>query len=154
MTDEQFNNFVDSCYDKLEAKSAILFGEYKIGTYDKYWFDQDMQTLQFKNGNNVEIEFEFICIGTLAHKKDTWMWAWANESFSDEIRKKSEALKSLKLLTGYDLFESSGFVCDKEMAYELTAMGVETLNSLGMYKIPGEKSDLFLALKGVKKNEI
>ncbi|WBW95850.1 hypothetical protein [Oceanirhabdus sp. W0125-5] len=33
-----------------------------------------------------------------------------------------------------------------DRCYEITAMAVNYLNGLGMYKIPGEKSHLFVAL--------
>lgn len=32
------------------------------------------------------------------------------------------------------------------MAYETVAMALNYLDALGMYKLPGEKSDLFVAL--------
>lgn len=150
MTAEQFNEFVDKCYEELEVKQEKLFNLYNIGTYDSYWFDQATKTLQFKNNDEVGLEFNIICIGTWAHQKNTWMWGWANESFTNEIRQDASILRGLKELTGYKVFEELGFECDESMAYELTAMALNYLNALAMYKIPGEKNDLFLALMGIK----
>lgn len=146
MTDEQFDEFLDKCYGELEEKQGRMFSEHNIGTYEKYWFDQLTRTLQFKNDNKVEVEFYIVCIGTWAHQKDTWMWGWANNSFAEEIRLEAETLKGLREITGYELFEKEGFGCDETMAYELTAMAVHYLNAMGMYKIPGERSHLFMAL--------
>lgn len=110
------------------------------------WFDQITKTLQFKNNDEVLLEFKIICIGTWAHKNKTWMWGWANESFTDEIREDAEVLKGLKDLTGYEVFEEEGFECDESMAYEAAAKALNYLKALGMYRIPGEKSHLFVAL--------
>lgn len=146
MTDEQFDVFVDKCYKEMEDKQEKLFNIYNIGTYDNYWFDQTTKTLQFKNGDEVLLEFNIVCIGTWAHQKNTWMWGWANESFTNEIRDDAAVLRGLKEFTGYGVFEKIGFECDEGMAYESVAMAVNHLNALGMYKIPVEKSDLFVAL--------
>lgn len=146
MTDEQFNEFVDRCYEELEKKQEKLFNIYNMGAYDSYWFDQTTRTLKFKNNDEILLEFKIICVGTWAYKKNTWMWGWANESFTNEIRKDAEVLKKLKELTGYGVFEKQGFVCDESMAYETVSMAVSYLNALGMYKIPGQKSHLFVAL--------
>jgi hypothetical protein len=96
--------------------------------------------------DKVMLEFKIMCIGTWAHQKNTWMWGWANESFTAEIREDACVLKGLKELTGYDVFEKLGFECDEVMAYETVAMALNYINALGVYKIPGEKSDLFVAL--------
>ncbi|ADL51190.1 DUF6882 domain-containing protein [Clostridium cellulovorans] len=146
MTDEQFDQFINKCYEELEDKQKKLFDIYNIGSYESYWFDQMTRTLQFKNNDKVMLEFKVLCIGTWAHQKNNWMWGWANESFTDEIREEASVLKGLKELTGYDVFEELGFQCDEIMAYEAVAMALSYLDALGMYKIPGGKSHLFLAL--------
>lgn len=146
MTDEEFDEFSDECYTELERKQQQLFSKYNIGAYEEYWFDQETRSLQFKNNGKKVIELEVICVGTWAHQKNTWMWAWANSSFLPEIRSDSEKLKVLKKITGYDLFENNGFECDETMAYELTAFAVQLLNAMGMYRVPGERSHLFVAL--------
>ncbi|QLY81812.1 hypothetical protein HZF06_09575 [Clostridium intestinale] len=150
MTNEQFDDFVDKCYEEMEQKQEKLFNTYNIGTYDKYWFDQETKTLQFKNNDEVLLEFNIVCIGTWGHQKNTWMWGWANASFTNEIREDAILLKGLTEYTGYEVFKKIGFECDEVMAYESVAMAVNYLNALGMYKIPGEKSDLFVALMEIK----
>ena len=107
--------------------------------------------LQFRNNNIVELEFDIVCIGSWAHKKETWMWSWANASMTDECRKDSELLKGLKVRTGYDIFEMEGLKCNELLAYELVAMSIKQLNAIGMYRIPGETSHLFVAL--IRKRE-
>ncbi|MCT4594216.1 MAG: hypothetical protein N4A57_08115 [Anaeromicrobium sp.] len=146
MTKEQFEKFLAKVYEELENKQESLFSDYNIGTYESYWFNQNSKTLQFKNNEKVELEFKIVCIGTWAHEKGTWMWSWANESFTEDIRKDSEELKKLKEITRYDAFEMEAFQCDENTAYEITAISVKHLDALGMYKMPGEKSHLFVAL--------
>lgn len=146
MTDEQFNEFIDACYEEVEIKQSDLKMNYGIGSYHEYWYDQISKTLQFKNNGKVELEFYVIFIGSWAHKKNTWMWCWANKSFTDECRKDAESLKNLKLKTSFDIFEKEVFNCNEEMAYDLTAMGINHLNAIGMYRVPRENNHLFIAI--------
>jgi hypothetical protein len=40
MTDKQFDEFVNKCYEQLEQKQEKIFDIYNIGSYEEYWFDQ------------------------------------------------------------------------------------------------------------------
>jgi len=146
MTDDQFENFLDQCYKDLELKQNLMYDAYKIGSYSEFWFDQEIGVLQFKNKNVVELEFEVVCIGSWAHKNETWMWSWANPSMTSDSRNFSGKIKALKEKTGLDIFENEGLNCNEIMAYELVAMSVHQLEVIGMYRVPGEKSHLFVAL--------
>lgn len=48
MTDEQFENYLVMCYDKLESKQQKFISDYNIYNFDEYWYDQDRCILQFK----------------------------------------------------------------------------------------------------------
>lgn len=146
MNDDQFDEFVDSCYEELEMKQANLIDQYNLGNYERYWLNGDERTLDFITNDITEITFKINYIGTWSHKNNNWMWAWANESMSDQIRVESSKLKELKDLTGYEIFNNNGFECDELMSMELTAMAVHQLNAIGMYRIPGVRSHLYVAL--------
>ena len=48
MTNEQFESYLDMCYDKLESKQQKFISDYNIDNFDEYWYDQDQGILQFK----------------------------------------------------------------------------------------------------------
>lgn len=146
MTNDQFNEFVDSCYQDLEEKQKNLMEQFDIGRYERYWLNGEERILDFITNNVTEIKFKIIYIGTWSHTNENWMWAWANESMTDQIRDESRQLEELVDITGYEVFENNGIECDEGMSMELTAMAVHRLDALGMYRIPGEKSHLYLAI--------
>jgi hypothetical protein len=146
MSDDQFDEFVDICYEALETKQANLMEQYCLGSYERYWLNGEEQTLDFITNEVTEITFRIIYIGTWSHKNNNWMWAWANESMTDQIRAESRKLEELKELTGYEVFKNNGFECDELMSMELTAMAVNQLSAIGMYRIPGERSHLYVAI--------
>lgn len=146
MTDNQFDEYLDYCYENLEKKQDILLKEYGIGEFQEYWYDQESSKIQFKSDGKVVLEFIVVFIGSWSGKRNTWMWAWANNSMTNETKDLSSVLKELKSITGFGIFTKEYFDCDEAMAHELTAFSVEHLKARGMYISPDGKSKLFMAL--------
>lgn len=146
MTNEQFDNYLDECYEKLESKQQKFLESYEIDRFDEYWYDQEHGILQFKIDNQVKLEFNVVFIGSWSSLSNSWMWSWANESMIDSARSESVFLKGLQNKTGSEVFANPFFECDEEMAYELTAFAVDYSNAIGMYMSPDESSSLFMAV--------
>ncbi|MBY3619530.1 hypothetical protein HGO21_08225 [Acinetobacter sp. CUI P1] len=146
MTDKQFDEYLNFCYENLEIKQKVLIQDYKIGEFHEYWYDQESSKLQFKSDGNVMLEFSVVFIGSWSNNSNTWMWAWANNSMTNGVKKTSSILKELTSITGSDIFTKECFECDEIRAHELTAMSVEHLQAKGMYISPSDNSKLFLAL--------
>lgn len=150
MTDEEFDKFLTECYQELENKQALLFENYNLGSYDSFWLDQTTQSLQFKNSEEVGLEFIVMPIGSWSSKSNTWMWAWANKSFTEEFKSNAIILKDLANTTGYDIFTEEMLEIDEFMAHELTAMAVHHIDAIGMYITPSNELKTFLALVKLK----
>jgi hypothetical protein len=78
------------------------------------------------------------------------MWAWANDSITDEARTKTEKIKDLADYTGYDIFEVEAFEAEESLAHQLTAMAAHYLDAIGIYIAPSGSLKTFLALIKVK----
>jgi hypothetical protein len=152
MTDEQFDKFLDECYDNLEKKQAKLLEEYGISNFDEYWYDQEESILQFKTNNRMELEFNIIFIGSWTKNSNSWMWSWANNSTTDNVKVRSRRIKELQEVTGAEIFTCPCFECDEYMAQELVAFAVEHLNAKGMYISPNGNSQLFMAIMSENKS--
>ncbi|MBA2937418.1 hypothetical protein HZF08_03810 [Paenibacillus sp. CGMCC 1.16610] len=147
MTDSQFDEYLELCYENLQKKQEILLTEYGLGNFQEYWYDQETSKIQFKNEGKVMLEFSVVFIGSWSSESNTWMWAWANNSMTDQTRAQSSALKEIESITGIGIFTKQCFNCDEAMAHELTAFSVEHLKANGMYISPDGKSHVFMALK-------
>ena len=60
MTNEQFESYLDMCYDKLESKQQKFISDYNIDNFDEYWYDRDRGILQFKNNGQISLEFSVV----------------------------------------------------------------------------------------------
>jgi hypothetical protein len=146
MTDNEFDVFLEDCYQELQDKQASLGKDYGIGSYGEYWLDQTTESIQFKDDGTVKLEFAIVPVGSWSSNGNSWQWAWANKSFTDSLKSQAEIIKGLASYTGFDIFEMGAFEADENMAHELTAMAVHYLDALGMYIVPSGNLKIFFAL--------
>ena len=154
MNDQQFQEFIGTAMQELQAKQVQLQSEFSIGEWPRWELDQESEQIYFLDeSGKIAVQASFIFIGSYAPKSDSWKWGWSNQSITPSLREKALPLKRLKEVTGFDLFGFEGtFDVDEPMAWELAAMSVQLLNAEGCYRAPsddgGPKS--FLALRGVQ----
>lgn len=154
MDDHHFGAFLARAVQELADKQERLQTEYGLGSFARWWFDQQAATLQFLDENGrLGLEAEFVDIGSFSVRAGTWVWAWANSSVLPASRERSSQLKALGGLTGMDVFvEESAFAVSEEMAWELAAISVMHLEAVGCYRAPASTGNLsmFLALTTIR----
>lgn len=156
MTDDDFERFLSSAMEELHEKQTLLAEKHGLGTFARWWFDQETEMLDFmdEDGRKV-LEASVIDIGSFAQEPGTWKWAWANDSLTDSLRDKASSLKALADQTGFALFAEEGaFDIDgAPMAWELAAVSVRHLGALGVYRAPSSKKPLmsFLAIMTIRR---
>jgi hypothetical protein len=147
MTDDEFDAFVEASVSELETKQEALISKWKLGSLGRYLFDQPTARLQFFDASgNVVVKASVVPIGTYSPKGETWMWAWANDSFLEPLRSQASKLRTLGQITGVPVFDTPSFTADPDMAGELAAISVKHLGALGFYRAPGPRSDVYLAI--------
>ena len=149
MTNEEFEKYMNLCFQEMGNRQNKLLEEYGLQNYKDFWYSQTSETLQFKTDGKVEIEFEVIQIGSWSSISNSWMWTWANESVTEKTRQKSAKIKELAKITGYDVFSLEAFEAKESSAHQLTAISAYYLNAIGYYIAPFDELKSFLALTNV-----
>ena len=150
MNEFEFEKLISESTDALRRKQAALEERFGLGTYARWHHDGEAGTLTFSNDDGADIvEARTTEIGTYSLNSRTWMWAWANNSVTDAQRAKSARLKGLFDVTGMRLFHEAHFDADEFLAWELAALGVHHLNSLGCYRGPVRHLWVFLSIDDV-----
>jgi hypothetical protein len=155
MTNSEFEDYLDNANDDLRRKQDALQTEYGMGSFSRWWFEQATAKLQFfDDKDHLSLEADIIDIGSYSSKSSTWKWAWSNETVLHALRVKSEKLKELEGVTGFDLFSTeSAFEIDgEEMAWEFTALAVQHLGAIGAYRAPSSSggSTSFFAITSIR----
>ena len=91
------------------------------------------------------MEFPITAIGTHSAERQTWLWAWANDSCPSAAREASAAIKSLYDLTGFKVFDDIGIDASSGDAQDLSACAIHALGAIGLYRCPSEAT-LYLAV--------
>ena len=147
MTEEEFDTYVDRCFELVETQNALLVEKYGLGKFDSWSLDQTENVLSFSDGTHRDIAFKVDAIGSLS--KDNWLWAWANTSLTENIREASNRMISLFDETGYEIFRMQRFKADETMAWELSGMALDLIGGLGTYRCPSSESHLFVVVREV-----
>jgi len=155
MTDEEFAIFIGSATEELKVKQEQMTKSYQLGSWPRWWFDQETETLDFLDGDGTKrLEASVVDIGSYSSESNTWKWAWANDSLTDSLREKASSLQALADLTGFSIFddETAVEIDGLPMAWELAAIGVRHLGALGVYRAPSSERPLFsfLAITSIR----
>lgn len=153
MTDDELDDLLDCCLSELQRKQDVLTSSCGLGTFSSFWFDQPSGTLEFRDRNGqTRLTAKAMPVGSHSRRSGTWMWAWANKSILPELRQAAERLQQLSSDTGVSAFSQPTLtVADAETPWELTAFAVHYLGAIGAYKVPGDLSDLYLAICSVER---
>ena len=151
MTDEEFQNYLDSTFEEMEEKQNKLEQVFGLGHFDRYELDPDEETIFFSADGKNGVKAKFIPIGTYSLENESWMWGWHNSAFTDGLREKSGKLKALADITGIEMFENPTAGADEEMAWEMAAMSLHVLDADGLYRVPGNNLLYFYAIYDIEK---
>jgi hypothetical protein len=146
MNEAESEQFVDGCYEHLEKVQENFYTEFEIEKYQSYYYDQAQEIIQFENEDGSALSFSYIGIGSYHAEKQSWMWDWANETTEEEQRAKSEQLRELFYITGNTQFNDPVLLIDEDRVWELAAMSFAHLKAIGMYTIPNDDLQIFIAL--------
>ncbi len=130
----------NSCALHVEMQDRFL-SKYKIDSHDRWDRDQDTGILVFSDKGKPKIEANFHVAGSLSLRSDTWMWAWANEAFSEPVRIASRRVRELGEKQGFLPLSAHITDASEEDAGHFTAIMAKELNAIGSYRT--REDDLF-----------
>lgn len=147
MNELQFEEFLSSAVEALQAKNDLLRQQHGIGSFARWDHNGEVGELTFSNPDDADnLVVRTTEIGSYSLKTETWLWAWANESFADAERAKAAKLKKLFDKTGMRIFTDPHFDCDEYLAWELAAVSVQYLEGTGCYRGPAEHLWIFWSI--------
>lgn len=139
MTDDEFAALQQRSESELAEKQAVFVQ--RIGGSASWHYDLDASTLVVGMQR-----FAITAIGTHNASMNTWLWAWANDSFSDRARAVASEIRCLAQITGFQVFEMPGIQASRDEAHVFTALAVHVLAAIGFFRVEDDDRTLFLAV--------
>lgn len=137
LTDEQFHAFLSACRDELADKQARFNA--RIAGAARWHYE--LADCSLTVGAH---RFCMVPVGTFSHEHQSWLWAWANDSFPDAARDASRRIQGLHATTGFRVFLNAGLSASRDDALSFTALAVHHLGGVGFFRCPAD-ADLYLA---------
>lgn len=138
MSDSQFHAFLNQCREELHMKQKQLCQQ-PLDT--PYQFN--LETGSFTLGTS---RMSCIAIGSYCPSRSTWLWSWANDAFSEKVRRPSERFKNLFEITGFRVFVEEGVKATQQDAEDFAAMAVHVAEGIGFWRSTSDDLEQYLCL--------
>lgn len=145
MTPEQLQAFVDRCASALRDKQEAFLAAENLASFRAFDLNRGKALLRFREGSLPDREYPVILLGTWLANRNSWLWAWAEDSLPAGTRRRAKGVQRLLDLTGLELWRQERLDCDEAMSWDLAAVAVEALEARGVYRIPGPGAHTFVA---------
>jgi hypothetical protein len=139
MSDEDFSAFLAHCRAEFAARQSRLLPRITAAAT----FSYDLNDCSLTLG---EEHFTIIPVGTHNASLQTWLWAWANDSFPPAARESSRRLQGLFQTTGFRVFLDPGITATSTDAQDFTAIAVHHVNAIGFFRKTSNDVTLYLAI--------
>jgi hypothetical protein len=126
MSVAEYDAFVSTCraeLDERQAKLVELAGDSRC--------EFDLHEGVFTLAGHT---FKASVSGSHCLSRGTWLWGWANDSYTDAARRRFAIFQGLQDVTGFRRFADAGCHASAEEAANLTALAVHHVGGVGFWR--------------------
>lgn len=148
--DEVLVELISSSFAYLQAQQERFMADYRIGSHERWDWDQNSGTLLFSNAGLPVVECHVDFVGSFSSRSDSWRWAWANDSFVEPIKARSREVRALGEELGLLSLACAQWPGDPVDGWEMTAVMARQLNAIGAYRAPSEAGFLYMTVRDAR----
>lgn len=148
--DEAFDHLLSDAVAYLEERQCELRERFRIDGYERFDWNQDSGYLVFSDQGQAKVVADIQFVGSVSTRSDTWLWAWANNSYLEpvrartrEVRQYGEEHRFLKLASAY-------WSATEVDGWEMTAVSAFLLGARGGYRSPSERGFTFMIITDIR----
>ncbi len=146
-------DFISEASAYLTRQQDAAKREFDLGSWERYFWDQDTGTLTFSTGEKPGVIADILIVGSIAHKPGTWLWSWANSSIVESMSEPIRRVRRFGEERGFDKLVDSTWPGDETDGWEMAAAAALVLSAKGAYRAPDEDGALFLVLTNIYRVE-
>ncbi|UUY10437.1 hypothetical protein LRS11_10570 [Pseudomonas sp. J452] len=145
--EEVLHALIAESFDYLQAQQDSFMATYRIGEHKRWDWYQETGQLIFSNDGKPAVECAVDFVGTFSSHSDTWMWAWANESFLELVKARSRVVRELGESLDFLKLACATWSADPVDGWEMTAVMAHQLGAIGSYRAPSERGFLYMVVR-------
>lgn len=147
---EDWEAFVASCRESLGNLQSLLESRFGIGGYERYDYDQATKQIVFSNQGVPGVIADIEVVGTFSRSSGSWMWSWANFSLLPKVRTRIRRVRTLGEKRSFPRLTTYLWPADVCDAWDMAAIAAHVLRAQGVYRSPGEFTDLFMTISKIR----
>lgn len=141
-----FKELVDSSFEYLQNIQDSFMENYHIGNHERWDWNQDTGKLIFSHDGAPVLECEIDFVGSTSSTSGTWMWAWANESFVENVKSRSREIRKLGDNNQFLKMACGLWVADEVDGWEMTAIMAKLTGAIGAYRAPHDNGFVYMVV--------
>ena len=141
-----YRAFVKQCARDFEKVQKKFIRDYRMGTHDRWFYEQDISTITFSRGDT-ERHFRYLSLGTYSHRSGTWMWSWRNPTTVEPNKWETLKIKRYGERKGFHRLREGQFLVREDEGLEFVAIAHKLLGGLGSYQVPAGNVTGYLLIK-------
>jgi hypothetical protein len=147
---QAFEQLVLDATSYLTARQAALKAEFRLADYERYDWYQETGQLVFSQHGKARVIADIQFVGSVSSASDTWLWAWANESFLETVRADVRKVREYGTDRQFLRLASARWKATEVDGWEMTAVAALLLKTQGAYRSPSERGATFMMLNDVR----
>jgi len=145
----EFKALLDQSMEELRLKTSAHVAIARLGQAEKWNLDQDQGDLVFTLPDMI-VTCPAQIIGSYDSRGRTWMWAWANPSIADNLKRDALKVKAYGLEHRVGRLTTAEWVGDETEAWKMTALAVMLCAAQGAYRGPAGTTFVFMTFGPVR----
>ncbi|SFO46821.1 hypothetical protein SAMN05428949_5277 [Chitinophaga sp. YR627] len=148
-----YSSFADKCVEELKVLQDNLTNEYDLDWYENWFYNHATGLLTFSTGDK-ELNFRYFDVGSYSERSKTWKWSWDNTSTPDEIKEKTQLVRSFGERSNFPKLITGQFESNEAESWEFAAIATKLSNGIGVYRPVNDKQlMIFLVITEFVDNE-
>lgn len=148
--DESLHDLICSSFEYLKARQDEFMKGYRIGEHERWDWYQETGKLIFSHDGEPVVECDIDFVGTFSSVSDSWMWAWANSSFAENIKAKSWRVRAMGDEGGFLKLASAIWSATPVDGWEMTAIMAKEWGAIGAYRTPDENGFVYMIITSAR----
>jgi hypothetical protein len=145
-----FSTLQKMSIEELDLKTKGHVEAWDLDNIDRWDLNQDTGELLFSFADGLRAVAPAQIIGTYNSEDQTWLWAWANPSIDEKLRKDALKVREYGQKHRTEQLTKAKWKGTEKDAWAMAALAVKLCGEQGAYRGPAGSTYVFIAFGGVK----
>jgi hypothetical protein len=145
----RYSEFVAECYRYLNAAQDRAKEEFRLGSYQRFDWDQEKGTLVFSDAGIAKVVAALQFVGSISKRSGTWLWSWANATVLPNIKDRIEDVRAFGERRSLTELTTAKWNATEEDGWAMTAVTSKLLQAKGAYRSPDQNGFSFFVFTDI-----